>query len=96
MDYRQHLTAAVKDVVLATGISVHDTNRHRAAVARTTRALSALFQASTEHGLVDDVVAGFFKLSAREPGRLPKLVDSIVGLRLPAVARALVDYNAAN
>lgn len=93
MDYRQHLTAAVKDVVLATGISIHDTNRHRIAVARATRALTSLFEASAEHGMVDDVIAGFFKLSAAEPHRLPKMTNSIVALRLPAVARALVNYN---
>lgn len=89
----KHLTAAVQDAVLAAGIPAWD-GRYNATVARATRALTALFEAAALRGLLDDVVAGYFKLSANEPHRLPKLVDSIVLLRLPEVGRALVTYNA--
>lgn len=89
----KYLTAAVKDAVLATGISIHDTNRHTAAVRKATNSLRALADAAAERGLDEEVWAGFFKLSANEPHRLPKLVDSIVMCRLPEVGRALVEYN---
>lgn len=92
----KHLTAAVKDAVLATGVSIHDTNRYRATVARTTRALTQLVEQAALRGLDERVMSGFFKLSANEPQRLPKLVDSIVGLRLPDVARALLAYDASH
>lgn len=90
-----NLTNAVNDAVLAAGIAAWDP-RHNAAVAKATRALTALAEAAEARGLSEKVWGGFFKLSAREPQRLPKLVDSIVGLRLDDVARALLAYNAAN
>lgn len=93
MDYRSHLTAAVKDAVLATGIPAWDTNRHTATVRRTNRAITDLFEQAALRGLGDAVVGGYFKLSANEPHRLPRLVDSIVALRLPEVAKALVAYD---
>lgn len=90
----KHLTAMVKDTVLASGIAAWDTNRRHAVTARTTRALTQLIEQSALRGLDEQVIGGFFKLSAREPHRLNKLVDSIVGCRLPQVAMALVAYNA--
>lgn len=90
----QVVTAAVKDVVLAAGIAPWDP-RHNAAVAKATRALTALAEAAAMRGPVIEkrVWAGFFKLSANEPNRLPKLVDSIVMLRLDDVARGLLAYH---
>lgn len=88
----KHLTAAVKDAVQATGIEPWDSRRN-ATVARATRALTALFEQAALKGCEDKVISGYFKLSANEPHRLPKLVDSIVALRLPDVARALVAYD---
>lgn len=92
-----NVTAAVKDAVLAAGIAAWDP-RHNAAVAKATRALTALAEAAAMRGPVIEgrVWAGFFKLSANEPNRLPKLVDSIVMLRLDDVARALLRYNRDN
>lgn len=96
MDYRAHITAAVKDVMLAEGVSVHDRNRYNAMTARTTYALTALFRQAALRGVEQQVIDGFFKLSANEMHRLPKLVGSIIECRLPAVGRALIDYNASN
>lgn len=92
----KHLTAMVKDTVLASGVAAWDVNRRHAVTARATRALTQLVEQSALRGMDDQVISGFFKLSAREPHRLTKLVDSIVMLRLPEVAMALVAYDAAH
>jgi len=93
----EHLTAAVKDYVLATGTAAWDP-RHYAVVAKGTRALTVLFEAAEIRGPVvaEAVVRGYFKISANEPHRLPALVDSILMLRLDAVARALLAYDRNN
>ena len=90
----KHLTAAVKDAVQATGIAPWD-SRRTAATAKATRALTVLAEAAALRGsaVEDRVWGGYFKLSANEPQRLPKLVDSIVMLRLDDVARALMAYD---
>jgi len=93
VDYRVHLTAAVKDAVLATGVSIHDRNRYEALVWRTNYALTILFRQAALRGVDEQVIGGFFKLSAHEMHRLPKLVDSIMVARLPDVGRALIAYN---
>lgn len=90
-----NVTAAVQDVLTASGILAWD-GRYNAAVARTTRALTSLAEAAELNGVAEAVWAGFFKLSAREPHRLAKLVDSIAMLRLPDVGRALLAYDAAH
>lgn len=90
----KHVTAAAKDIVSATGMAAWDARRN-AAVARATRAMTVLAEAAAMRGPVVEsaVWAGFFKLSATEPHRLSKLVDSITMLRLDDVARGLLAYN---
>jgi hypothetical protein len=94
---RDYITAAVQDAVHAANIPAWDI-RHNAIVAKATRALTTLDEAAALRGPVvrANLWAGFFKLSANEPHRLPKLVDSIVMLRLDDVARALLRYNRDN
>lgn len=94
---RDYLTPAVQDAVRAANIPAWDM-RHNAAVAKATRALTSLDEAASLRGPVvrANLWAGFFKLSANEPQRLPRLVDSIVMLRLDDVARALLRYNRDN
>lgn len=92
------ITAGRKDVLAAAGIAPWDI-RYNAAVGRTTRALEALdARAAATVGpvLADRMWAGFFKLSAREPHRLTKLVDSVIALRAEAVVRALLAYDDEN
>lgn len=93
MDYRVHITAAVRDAVLATGVNIHDTNRHDAVVWRTNYALTILFRQAALRGVDEQVISGFFKLSAHEMHRLPKLVDSIMTARVADVGRALITYD---
>lgn len=89
-----YITPAVQDTVRATNIPAWDM-RHNAVVAKATRALTSLDEAAALRGPVvrANLWAGFFKLSANEPHRLPMLVDSIVMLRLDDVALALLRYN---
>lgn len=92
----KHLTAAARDAVLATGIPAWDVNRHTAAVRKATRNLTVLAEAAALRGtrIEEAVWAGYFKLSANEPQRLPALVASIENFRLDDVARGLLAYNA--
>lgn len=92
-----YVTPAVQDTVHATNIPAWDI-RHNAVVAKATRALTTLDEAAALRGPVvrANLWAGFFKLSAREPHRLPMLIDSVVMLRLDDVARALLRYNRDN
>lgn len=94
---RDYITPAVQDAVRAANVPAWDP-RHNAMVAKATRALSSLDEAAQMRGPVvrANLWAGFFKLSANEPQRLPKLVDSIVLLRLDDVAVALLAYNLNN
>lgn len=92
-----YLTPAVQDTVRAANVPAWD-SRYNAMVAKATRALTNLDEAAQMRGPVvrADLWAGFFKLSANEPHRLPRLIDSIVMLRLDDVARALLAYNRNN
>ena len=93
MDYRAHLTAAVKDAVLATGVSIHHTNLYQSKVWHANRALTILFRQAALRGVDQQVIDGFFKLSNGELYRLPKLVQSIWEGRVAEVGRALIAYN---
>jgi len=93
MDYRSHLTAAVRDAVLATGVSIHDRNRYHAVTWNTNYAITSLFRQAALRGCDRAVIDGFFKLSAHEMHRLPKLVDSVWAGRVAEVGRALIAYN---
>jgi hypothetical protein len=92
-----YVTAAAKDIVSAAGIAAWDPRRN-AAVARATHAMQALDFWATGFGPVlrDSVWSGFFKLSANEPNRLAKLVDSVILLRTEDVAQHLLRYDDEN
>lgn len=93
MDYRASITAAVRDAVLATGVSIHHRNRYHAVTWHTNRAITILFREASLRGVDQQVIDGFFKLSAHEMHRLPALVKSIWEGRTADVGRALIAYN---
>ena len=90
-----HVTIeARKDAVAAMNPGPSGTPLHTAAVAKATLAIDNLAGFANWLGIADAVWAGYFKLSANEPHRLPKLVASIVrDFRTDDVAYALVRYN---
>lgn len=94
---RDNITPAVKDILTAAGIAPWDPRRN-AAVARATHAMQALDFWAMSFGPVlrDSVWSGFFKLSANEPNRLAKLVDSVILLRTEDVAQHLLRYDDEN
>lgn len=93
MDYRRHLTAAVKDAVLATGVSIHHTNRYNAVTWHANRAITLVFRIASLRGQDQQVIDGYFKLSAHEMHRLPALVRSVWAGRTNDVISALIAYN---
>ena len=90
----KHLTAAVRDAVLATNTPAWDP-RHNAQVFNATYALKMLaVQAALRGPAVEERLwNGYFKLAAHESHRLPALVSSITLGRLDDVARSLLAYN---
>lgn len=93
MDYRAHLTAAVKDAVLASGVNIHHRNRYHAVTWHVNYAITTLFRQAALRGVDRQVIDGYFKLSAREMHRLPALVESVWAGRVADVGRALIAYD---
>jgi hypothetical protein len=90
-----HVTIeARKDAVAAMNPGPSGTPLHTAAVAKATLAIDSLAGFADRRGIADAMWAGYFKLSANEPHRLPKLVASIMrDFRTGDVAYALIRYN---